>query len=188
MSSTFVRIGASLALFLAGSSWHFSACSQSAPDNGPTSVTGPVPALPQDPWTYDQVTAQIPRAEAPIASVALAKINLSLHEARRNVEQRLCTGRWTLQGTVLHEQGPALDQARGAQDPATASWHYTSFRIPHNLSCNTTISRARFFLEMSRYLPEWIQIRPAGLNIAFQQGRAVLVQETFARTEPHHSY
>lgn len=188
MSSTFLHnIGASVVLFMAGSSGHFNAAAHSAPVSGSAAATGEVSDLPHDRWSYDQVTAQIPRKEAPIASVALAKINISLHKARRKAEQKLCAGQWTPQGPVLHQQGPALEQASSAQGHANRFWHYNALRSPPSLSCSA-VSRARFYLEMSRHLPEWVQIRPAGLNFAFQQGQAVLVQQTVVTRATGHSY
>ena len=172
---------------MAGSSWHFSAKAHAVPDSVSAPTTGEVSVLPDDHWSYDQVTAQIPREEAPIASVALAKLNISLHKARRKAEQSLCAGQWTPQGTVLHQQGPALDRASGSQGYANRFWHYNAFRSPPNLSCSS-VSRGRFYLEMSRHLPEWVQIRPAGLNIAFQQGRAVLLQQTVVTTTTRHTH
>ena len=134
---------------------------------------------PRDSLVYDQIVAQIPIGHAPIGSVALANLNIALHSAKQQAEITLCGGRWTPPGTVVFQQGPAIEQRFFHTDEIPA-WHYVAFRHPGKLACNTN-SRAAFFLEMSRYLPGWVQIRPAGHLSAFQQGELVpLEQETVA--------
>jgi hypothetical protein len=134
---------------------------------------------PRDSLAYDQIIAQIPVAHAPIGSVALANLNIALHSAKQQAEITLCDGQWAPQGTVVFQQGPAIEQRFSRTDEIPA-WHYVAFRYPLKLACNTN-SRAAFFLEMSRHLPGWVQIRPAGQLSAFQQGESVpLEQETVA--------
>jgi len=134
---------------------------------------------PRDSLAYDQIVAQIPIGHAPIGSVALANLNIALHSAKQQAEITLCGGRWTPPGTVVFQQGPAIEQRFFHTDEIPA-WHYVAFRHPRELACNTN-SRAAFFLEMSRNLPGWVQIRPAGQLSAFQQGESVLLeQETIA--------
>lgn len=130
---------------------------------------------PRDSLAYDQIMAQIPVGHAPIGSVALANLNIALHSAKQQAEITLCDGQWTPQGTVVFQQGPAIEQRLSRTDEIPA-WHYVAFRYPLKLGCNTN-SRAAFFLEMSRYLPGWVQIRPAGQLSAFQQGESVLLEQ-----------
>ncbi|GEM_PF-2602453 len=120
---------------------------------------------------YDQIMAQIPLDQAPLKSVALARLNIALHNARRAAAARLCGGQWAPQGAVRFRQGPVVAQPP-RQAVGTLSWHYTELRQPEALSC-APYSRAAFFLEMSRHLPAWVQVRPAGQVTAFRQGEAV---------------
>jgi len=120
---------------------------------------------------YDRVMAEMPAHQADIGSVALAKLNIALRSARLNAQQTLCQGHWSPGGKTMQVSGP---------EPATNAagqpvWHYQSLRQPHPLAC-TGVSRAQFFLEMSRHLPEWVTIHPAGYTTAFRLGE----------TEPAH--
>lgn len=121
--------------------------------------------------TYDEVSARVPREIAPIASVAVAQVNIAMHRARQLAELRLCAGHWTPQGAILFEVGPLFTPSAAAGDDDGA-WHYQAFRQPEALFCGD-ITRARFFEELSRHLPHWIMIRPAGQTTAFRQGIAV---------------
>ncbi|HHH42682.1 MAG TPA: hypothetical protein ENK49_00945 [Gammaproteobacteria bacterium] len=121
---------------------------------------------------YDQVTAQIPLDLAPLGSVALARLNIALHNARQAAAARLCGGQWSPQGAVLFRQGPVVAQ-NPRQAVGTLSWHYTELRQAGTLSC-APHSRAAFFLEMSRHLPAWVQVRPAGQLTVFRQGEAIV--------------
>jgi len=128
---------------------------------------------------YDQIVAWIPLDQAPIGSAALANLNVALHNAKQQAEINLCNGQWAPRGSVVFQQGPVIKQ-RSPGTNEILTWYYNVFRHPWKISCGTT-SRAAFFLEMSRYLPDWIQIRPAGQSTAFRQGESLqLEQETVA--------
>lgn len=116
---------------------------------------------------YDQFIAQMPHNRAAIASVALAKLNIALRNAKNRAEQTLCHGDWTPSGEVLQQIGPLAV----APDGAPKIWLYQSLRRAHPLACDR-VSRAQFFLEMSRHLPAWVSIRPAGQIISFSEGLA----------------
>lgn len=121
---------------------------------------------------YDEVTARLPLAQAPVASVALARINVALHQARQRAGQQLCADQWTPSGALYLEWGPQLEE----HSPATTRapyWSYRSLRQPSTAACQG-ISRDRFFQEMSRHLPDWITVRPAGREIAYRQGQGIL--------------
>lgn len=117
---------------------------------------------------YDQLSARVPRALAPIASVAVARINIELHRARQLAGQRLCPGQWSPQGPLLLEVGPFMPSSEGA-DEQHSSWVYQSFRHPQAIRCGD-ISRLLFFQELSRHLPEWITVRPGGQATSFRRG------------------
>ncbi|MGD2075725.1 MAG: hypothetical protein PVI91_04135 [Gammaproteobacteria bacterium] len=121
---------------------------------------------------YDEVIARLPRKQAPIAAVALAKINIALYGAKQHAQAQLCAGRWTPNGSPRHQQGPRL-QPRTTEGGASEYWLFHSFRLPEQISCEQ-VSRASFFLEMSRHLPGWIVIRPAGQQTAYRQGNVLL--------------
>lgn len=114
---------------------------------------------------YDSVIAQIPADQAEISAVALAKINIVLRSARLHAQQTLCHGHWSPRGRTIQVNGPEP----GTNASGQAVWQYQSLRQPRPLGCNG-VSRARFFLEMSRYLPEWVAIRPAGYTVTFRLG------------------
>lgn len=117
---------------------------------------------------YDQVIAHMPRDRAATASVALAELNIALHNAKKRTEQTLCGGHWSPSGETLQQVGPLVARKRAHEK----IWLYQSLRRAHPLSCDG-ISRAKFFLEMSRHLPEWVSIRPAGQTTGFNQGSAL---------------
>lgn len=121
---------------------------------------------------YDEVIAMVPREQAPLASVVLAEVNIALHDARRRTQQALCAGQWTPNGTLLLQYGPQLEVPEPAT-PQARSWIYQAIRQPNNIACDQ-VTRAGFFLEMSRHLPDWITIRPAGQPIAYRQGQGIL--------------
>ena len=123
---------------------------------------------------YDSVTAEIPAAQAAISSVALAKINIALRTARLSAQQTLCQGHWSPGGKTLQVSGPEP----AVNTTGESVWHYHSLRQPHPLAC-TGVSRAQFFLEMSRHLPEWVAIRPAGHTSAFRLGKIEPTGPTF---------
>lgn len=116
---------------------------------------------------YDQVNADIPLDGTPIASVALARLTIALHHAKSRTEARLCHGNWSPSGDIVHQDGPQRET--GPTVETGTHWHYTELRQPLSLNCNH-ISRAQFFLEMSRHLPAWVSVRPAGQFTAFRQG------------------
>lgn len=113
---------------------------------------------------FDQVTVEMPAAGAPIGAVALARINISLRAARNLASNKLCGGNWTPAGQVAEVDGPHL-----TDKPNGEVWHYRSLRRAPPLACEG-VSRAQFFIEMSRHLPAWFNIRPAGYSITFRQG------------------
>jgi hypothetical protein len=119
-------------------------------------------ALAQD---YDRVTAEIPADQAAIRSVALAKLNIARRSARLHAQQTLCQDHWSPGGKTIQASGPEPTTNATGQPV----WHYQSLRQPHPLAC-TGVSRTRFFLEMSRHLPEWVTIRPAGYTVVFRPG------------------
>lgn len=134
---------------------------------GQVIATLPLPARANPGVTdnYDQITAHIPHHRAAIASVALAEVNTILLSAKKNAERALCQGHWTPSGELLQLVGPVVVEPR----PGHKTWLYQSLRRAHPLTCDR-VSRAQFFLEMSRHLPAWISIQPAGQATAFRQG------------------
>lgn len=123
-------------------------------------------------WSYDEVVAQVPRQQAEVPSVALAQINIALYRAKQLTEARLCTGKWTPRGTLLSRQGPETagtpsNENRGGNEP----WYFQSLRHPETLVC-PNVTRAEYFLEMSRHLPTWVSVRPAGYETTFRLGQA----------------
>lgn len=155
-------------LLFAVSGSHSSAFALSPPEALPDRSA---PSSAQTHLTYDQVSARVPRALAPIASVVVARVNIAMHHARQRAEQTLCAGRWTPQGSILFEVGPLVTESTDADDGNDA-WTYQAYRHPEVLSCGD-ISRTHFFQELSRYLPDWIMIRPGGQPTAFRQGMPV---------------
>lgn len=111
--------------------------------------------------SYDEVTAIVPRQQAEIPSVALAKINISLYRAKQLVEGQLCAGNWTPRGTLLYRQ----------DSQAADAWLFQTLRSPEALAC-PNVTRAEYFMEMSRHLPSWISVRPAGQMTTFRLGQA----------------
>jgi hypothetical protein len=184
MSSTILgNLGFSLALLLASSGIYSLAYSQPVQNSQPTGSASLSKA-----WAYDQVVAYPSLQQAPTAAVALAQINIALYQAKRNTEQSLCGGQWTPLGPFVEQQGPTIGALPDATYNSRVSWRFNSLRHPQNLSCSN-VSRTRFFMEMSRHLPEWIQIRPAGQFTAFQQGNPILLQQmafSFAHTSRPH--
>jgi len=126
---------------------------------------------PDNRWSYDEVTAHVPRKQAAIASVALAKINIALYRAKQRAEQRLCAGKWTPRGTVQQQQGPVVMNPE-PHDRGTAKsvWFFQSLRNPETLTC-PDVTRAEYFMEMSRHLPAWVSVRPAGQVTQFRLGQ-----------------
>ena len=114
---------------------------------------------------YDSMTAEMPVAQAAIGSVALAKLNIALRAARLQAQESLCQGNWNPIGQTLQVTGPKP----GTNSAGRPVWRYQSLRHPHPLAC-TGVSRTQFFLEMSRHLPAWVTIRPAGYTMAFRLG------------------
>ncbi len=127
----------------------------------------PEPAVVDPACDCDQLIAHIPSERAAIASVALARLNIALHTAKIRAERSLCQGDWSPSGETLQQAGPTVI-ASGGSDKV---WAYQSLRRAQPLNCGQ-VSRTRFFQEMSRYLPPWVSIRPAGQTTAFNQGIA----------------
>jgi hypothetical protein len=142
--------------------------SESMPGEQPA----PEPSVPQAYGQYDEVVAELPRDQAPIASVALARINIALHQAKQRTEKEFCAGQWTPRGPLLRQYGPRAQQRDTAAE-RQEYWAFHSFRVAEPIYCQQ-LSRAQFFLEMSRHLPAWISIRPAGQLTAYQQGESLL--------------
>ncbi len=130
---------------------------------------------PHDSLAYDQIVARIPLRQASTGSVALANLNIALHNAKQQAEIKLCDGQWAAQGALVFQQGPVIERSP-AHTNEIPSWHYVALRHPWEFACGLN-SRAAFFLEMSRHLPAWIQIRPAGQFTAFRQGETVLLEQ-----------
>jgi hypothetical protein len=107
--------------------------------------------------------------------VVTAQIHIALHKARRRAQRVLCAGEWTPAGVLLREDGPRLVR-HPLQVSPDRFWLYRSFRQPGPLSCGE-VTRAHFFMEISRHLPDWLTIRPAGQRVAYQQGRRVLASQ-----------
>jgi hypothetical protein len=125
----------------------------------------------------DQILARVPVPEAPIASVAQARVEIALHKARQKAGTRSCAGRWVPSGPVSSSHyGTATTKARLVSRDKDY-WYYQVSREPLPLTC-ANASRADYFLEMSRHLPEWVIIRPAGQQFAFQGGRTVAAGRT----------
>jgi hypothetical protein len=124
---------------------------------------------------YDEFIAQIPRQQALTASEALAQINIALHHARQRAAAEACGGRWIASGRLVRQYGPALKHNGGA-DAGARFWRFRSFREPQLFACDG-FGRAAVFLEISRHLPSWMSIRPAGQITAYQQGRSLLAGE-----------
>jgi len=116
---------------------------------------------------YDEVVAHIPQKQARIGSVALAELTIALHQAKLRAEQTLCLGNWTPSGETVQRVGPLRMEAQGRPKV----WLYRSLRRAHPLACQH-VSRTQFFQEMSRHLPAWVSIRPAGQTLSFNLGHA----------------
>jgi hypothetical protein len=148
------------------------------------SLGGPVPAAPAPDIPaamimpdHDQVIARMPGPEAQIAPVMLAKLTIALHEAKKQAADALCQGHWLPDGERLMQFGPA---------PATLGdgsrvWAYQDARRALPLACDQ-VSRAQFFLEMSRHLPAWVTVRPAGQLTGYRQGTALFVAPSHLAT------
>jgi hypothetical protein len=113
----------------------------------------------------DQVIVELPLERAEIAAVALARLTIVLHRAKQRAADLLCHGRWPPDGETLQEVGPVVV----TQTPGQPVWRYEAMRRALPLKCNG-VSRMRFFREISRHLPAWIAIRPAGTTMCFRQG------------------
>ena len=123
-------------------------------------------------WPHDEVIAQVPRQQAKTPSVALAKTNIAVYRAKHLTEQRLCDGRWTPRGTLLYQHTSGKPDTRlRSTEGGGDSWVVQTLRNPVNLAC-PGINRAEYFLEMSRHLPPWISVRPAGQITVFRLGQA----------------
>jgi hypothetical protein len=113
---------------------------------------------------YDQVTAYIPQAPGEIAAVALARLVIALHDARGRAASKFCSGNRAPSGAAVQQTMDRL--------PDQKIWFYRSLRQPLPLACGP-VSREQFFLEMSRHLPLWVSLRPAGQNTTFSQGAMI---------------
>jgi hypothetical protein len=169
----FHNLGRLALLPIAGLSLNFTVCAEPAsgkqvPGNEEVAATSATH------WLHDQVVARIALEQAPIASVAEAQVKIALYRAKQKTEQNLCAGYWTNQGAVLNQRTPAILEQTD-QSSKRQFWLFQSSWSAQTISCPDT-TRKQFFLEMSRHLPEWIEIRPAGPVIAFQQGEATFPQ------------
>ncbi len=127
---------------------------------------------PDNHWSYDEVTAYVPREQAETPSVALAKINIAFYQAKQLTEARLCAGKWTPRGMLQYQQGPEVTRigSNESKGPHSA-WFFQSFRRPETLVC-PDVTRAEYFMEMSRHLPAWISVCPARQPTTFRLGQA----------------
>jgi hypothetical protein len=162
-------------LFLAVQCLHSGVYAGTPADTGQPEINLQTLYNPSDSLAYDQIVARIPHNQAPIRSVALASLSIALHNAKQQAEISLCDGQWAPHGSVVFQQGPVMKRSSPDKNEMP-SWHYNALRQPREFVCGTS-SRAAFFLEMSRYLPAWIQIRPAGQFTAFRQGETVLLEQ-----------
>ena len=134
---------------ITGGIWAYSSV-YAGPLQNPHETDTPYPSL-----AFDQVVARPSLKQAPIAAVALAQINIALHKAWRTTEQSLCGGQWLPMGNrAVQYPGASKYSVMGKKDVSKGAWHFNLLRHPHSLSCGN-VSRARFFVEMSRHLPEW---------------------------------
>ncbi len=178
-SISFHKTGLPLMLFLAAQSLYSGAYASTPVDTGQPGKGPHTPYNPRTSLAYDQIVAWIPLRQASTASVALANLNIALHYAKQQAEIKLCDGQWSPTGSLAFQQGPVVERS-SAHTNEIPSWHYVALRHPWGFTCGTS-SRVAFFLEMSRHLPAWVQIRPAGQFTAFRQGETVLLeQESFA--------
>lgn len=173
LSTSFHKSRLALTLFLAFQTLFSIAYANTPADTEQPENQSRTSYNPRDNLAYDQIVARIPLGQAATGAVVLASINIALHKAKQQAEFTLCSGRWAPQGSIVFQQGPVVERLSSSANEIP-SWHYVAFRHPRELACGAT-SRAAFFLEMSRYLPAWIQIRPAGQLIAFQQGETVML-------------
>lgn len=116
---------------------------------------------------YDQVMARIPGDTAGIAPVALAQLNIALHRAKKQAATALCKGSWLPDGEIVQQLGPLPVILTNYK----TVWIYQVARRPVPLACEQA-SRAQFFQEMSRHLPAWVSIRPAGGLTTYRLGVA----------------
>lgn len=126
---------------------------------------------------HDQVIARMPGGEAQIAPVMLAKLNIALHQAKKQAADVLCQGHWLPDGERILQFGPAP----ATLDDGSKVWVYRAARRAQPLACEQ-VSRAQFFLEMSRHLPAWVTVRPAGQLTAYRQGSVVFVAPSHLAT------
>ena len=173
LSNSFLKSRRMLTLLLAFQILFSITYAHTPADTAPSKTQSRTSYNPHDNLAYDQIVARIPLSHAPTGAVVLADLNIALHKAKQQAEFNLCSGQWAPQGTVVYQRGPFVERHSSSANEIL-SWHYIAFRHPSELACGAT-SRAAFFLEMSRYLPAWIQIRPAGQRIAFQQGETVML-------------
>ena len=131
---------------------------------GHAAETGPVqPAADEG---YDLVVAHIPGSRAKIAPVALAELRIVLHRAKKQAALSLCQGNWLPEGELLQQLGPLPVALTGGE----YVWIYQAAWRAAPLACEHT-SRGQFFQEMSRHLPEWVTVSPAGQLSAYRQGQ-----------------
>lgn len=119
---------------------------------------------------HDQVIARMPGEEAEIAPAMLAQLNISLHRAKKQAAASLCQGHWLPDGERVQQLGPLPVTL----DDGSTVWIYQAARRPQPLACEQ-VSRAQFFQEMSRYLPAWVTIRPAGQLTTYRLGNAQFI-------------
>jgi hypothetical protein len=96
--------------------------------------------------------------------VALARLVIALHDARGRAASKFCSGNRAPSGAAVQQTMDRL--------PDQKIWCYRSLRQPLPLACGP-VSREQFFLEMSRHLPLWVSLRPAGQNTTFSQGAMI---------------
>jgi len=145
---------------------------------------GPAPAAPAPDVPaafimpdHDQVIARMPGTDAQIAPVMLAQLTIALHQAKKQAADALCQGHWLPDGERILQLGPVPV----TQDDGSTVWVYQAARRALPLACEQ-VSRAQFFLEMSRHLPAWVTIRPAGQLTAYRQGNALFIAPSHLAT------
>ncbi len=114
------------------------------------------------------ILASIPGKGIPTSSVARARINVALMQAKRRVDERLCNGDWTFVGNLSEVQPPEPSISRNG-GPA---WKIALAWAPRLTPCKG-IDRSAYFLAMSRELPAWVKLHEAGGNVWYQAGRRI---------------
>ncbi len=119
-------------------------------------------------WHRHLIVASIPGKGNPTSSVARARVNVALLQAKRKVDARLCGGDWTFVGTLSEIQPPEPATSRDGEP----RWQIALAWAPRLAPCKD-IDRSTYFLAMSRELPAWVKLHEAGSNVWYQAGRCL---------------